>query len=139
MVIRSDRMVSLIRVMQILDREDHQRLATMSGSIASAKTAEQAERHDLPIVVFRLAEESFGLRLHEVREIIMVGQITPVPRAPGFVEGVLNLRGEVMPVLDLRSRFGIGHTTVQVEEPLGDDDSGAPGCEHASACEITPR
>jgi len=39
----------------------------------------------------------------------------------------------------MRSRFGIGHTTVQVEEPLGDDDSGAPGCEHASACEITPR
>ncbi len=109
-VIRSDRMVSLIRVMQILDREDHQRLATMSGSIASTKTAEQLERHDLPIVVFRLGEESFGLRLHEVREIIMVGQITPVPRAPDFVEGVLNLRGEVMPVLDLRTRFGIDRT-----------------------------
>lgn len=39
----------------------------------------------------------------------------------------------------MRSRFGIGHTTVQVEEPLGDDESGAPGCEHASACEIVAR
>ncbi len=39
----------------------------------------------------------------------------------------------------MRSRFGIGHTTVQVEEPIGDDGSGAPGCEHASACEIAPR
>ncbi len=106
-VIRSDRMVSLIRVMQILDREDHQRLATLGASAASGRTTELQERHDLPIVVFRLGEESFGLRLHEVREIIMVGQITPVPRAPAFVEGVLNLRGEVMPVLDLRTRFGI--------------------------------
>jgi len=106
-VIRSDRMVSLIRVMQILDREDHQRLATLGASAAAGRATELQERHDLPIVVFRLGEESFGLRLHEVREIIMVGQITPVPRAPAFVEGVLNLRGEVMPVLDLRTRFGI--------------------------------
>ena len=37
----------------------------------------------------------------------MVGQITPVPRAPRFVDGVINLRGEVMPVVDLRTRFGL--------------------------------
>ncbi len=106
-VIRSDRMVSLLRVLEILDREDHQKLVTLSSAIASTRVVEQVENHDLSIVVFRLGEESFGMRLHEVREIIMVGQITPVPRAPGFVEGVLNLRGEVMPVLDLRSRFGL--------------------------------
>ena len=106
-VIRSDRMVSLIRVMEILDREDHQKLAVMSSSIGSSRVVEHVENHDLSIVVFRLGDESFGMRLHEVREIIMVGQITPVPRAPAFVEGVLNLRGEVMPVLDLRSRFGL--------------------------------
>jgi purine-binding chemotaxis protein CheW len=106
-VIRSDRMVSLIRVLEILDREDHQKLVTMSSAISSTRVVEQVENHDLSIVVFRLGDESFGMRLHEVREIIMVGQITPVPRAPAFVEGVLNLRGEVMPVLDLRSRFGL--------------------------------
>lgn len=106
-VIRSDRMVSLLRVMEILDREDHQKLVTMSTSIGGGRGVDQVESHDLPVVVFRLGEESFGLRLHEIREIIMVGLITPVPRAPAFVEGVLNLRGEVMPVLDLRSRFGL--------------------------------
>ncbi len=105
-VVRPGRMVSLIRVMEILDREDHQKLATMSSALAS-REAEKVENFDLPLVVFRLGEESFGLHLEEVREIIMVGQITPVPRAPEFVEGVLNLRGEVMPVLDLRSRFGL--------------------------------
>lgn len=106
-VMRSDRMVSLLRVMQILDREDHQRLATLGAAVDAARTVEQVERHDLPLVVFRLGAEAFGLRLQEIREIIMVGQITPVPRAPDFVEGVINLRGEVMPVLDLRTRFGL--------------------------------
>ncbi len=62
---------------------------------------------NLEMVVFRLGPESYGLRLQEVREIIMVGLITPVPRAPQFVDGVINLRGEVMPVVDLRSRFGL--------------------------------
>jgi len=52
------------------------------------------------------------LRLHEVREIIMVGDITPIPRAPSFIEGVLNLRGEVMPVIDLRERFGLPRQAV---------------------------
>jgi purine-binding chemotaxis protein CheW len=92
--------------MEILDQEDHQKLATMTSALAG-KEIEKVENFDLPLVVFRLGEEAFGLRLEEVREINMVGQITPVPRAPGFVEGVLNLRGEVMPVLDLRTRFGL--------------------------------
>lgn len=106
-VVRPGRMVSLLRVMEILDREDHQKLATMSSALARNQEAEKAENFDLPLVVFRLGEESYGLGLEEVREIIMLGQITPVPRAPAFVEGVLNLRGEVMPVLDLRRRFGL--------------------------------
>ncbi len=106
-VVRPGRMVSLLKVMEILDREDHQRLATMSSALASSAHQEKAESSILPLVVFCLGDESYGMHLEEVREIIMVGQITPVPRAPGFVEGVLNLRGEVMPVLDLRSRFGL--------------------------------
>jgi len=72
---------------------------------SAARTQETVP--SLELVVFRLGPESYGLRLHEVREIIMVGQITPVPRAPQFVDGVLNLRGEVMPVVDLRTRFGL--------------------------------
>ncbi|MBI4911318.1 MAG: chemotaxis protein CheW [Acidobacteria bacterium] len=106
-VVQSDRMVSLLKVLHILDREDHQKLANLSTSLAVTTQAEQVESHDLPMVVFSLGEESYGLRLQEVREVIMVGQITPVPRAPEFVEGVLNLRGEIMPVLDLRTRFGL--------------------------------
>lgn len=104
-VIRKDRMVSLLRVLDVVTGEDKEKLAAM-GSALDRRTEAQVETHDLPLVVFRLGGEAFGLHLEEVREIIMAGLITPVPRAPDFIEGVLNLRGEVMPVLDLRARFG---------------------------------
>lgn len=105
-VIRKDRMVSLLRVLDVISGEDREKLAAMGGGLERTVDI-QVETHELPLVVFRLAGESFGLRLEEVREIIMAGLVTPVPRAPAFIEGVLNLRGEVMPVLDLRSRFGL--------------------------------
>ena len=107
-VIRPDRMVSIIKVLNIIRGDDQQKIAAMGTSLLKNQAEETlAVSHDLPLVVFRLAAEAFGLRLHEVREIIMVGMITPVPRAPSFIDGVLNLRGEVMPVIDLRDRFGL--------------------------------
>ena len=83
------------------------KIAAMSSSLIPDRPAEAAANFDLPLVVFRLGSEAYSLRLHEVREIIMVGNITPIPRAPSFIDGVLNLRGEVMPVIDLRERFGL--------------------------------
>lgn len=107
-VLRKDRMVSLLKVVTVLPEEDQAKLMAMSANLSSSLIqAQVVESHDLPLVVFRLGEEAYALKLHTVREIIMVGMITPVPRAPGFIEGVLNLRGEVMPVIDLRDRFGL--------------------------------
>ena len=107
-VVRPDRMVSLLRILDIITREDKDKLVAMGSALTSKTEAEvQVTTHELPIVVFRLGEEAHALRLHEVREIIMVGLITPVPRAPSFIDGVMNLRGEVMPVMDLRERFGL--------------------------------
>jgi purine-binding chemotaxis protein CheW len=77
------------------------------GATLGTKDDEEKDLATMPLVVFHLASESFGLRLEEVREVIRVGLITPVPRAPSFVDGVINLRGEVMPVVDLRTRFGL--------------------------------
>ncbi|GLH74797.1 chemotaxis protein CheW [Geothrix limicola] len=101
------RMVSLINVLKIITGDDQEKIAAMGQGLGLADTRVQETTPSLELVVFRLGPESYGLRLHEVREIIMVGQITPVPRAPHFVDGVLNLRGEVMPVVDLRTRFGL--------------------------------
>lgn len=59
------------------------------------------------LVVFTLKGEEFGCDIADVREVLKVAQVTPLPRSLDFVEGVINLRGEVIPVLDLRRRFGL--------------------------------
>ena len=62
---------------------------------------------ELQIVVCELADEHYGLDIAKVFEIIRHQPITPVPRAPTFVKGVINLRGRIIPVVDLRDRFGM--------------------------------
>lgn len=59
------------------------------------------------LVVFDLANEHYGVDIAAVEGIIKLQPITAVPHAPAFVEGVTNLRGKVLPVLDLRKRFGL--------------------------------
>ena len=59
------------------------------------------------LVVFELGEENFGVDISSVESIIKMQELTKVPHAPGFVEGVTNLRGIVLPVLDLRKRFSM--------------------------------
>ena len=58
-------------------------------------------------LTFKLADEDYGLSLLKVREIIGMMPITSVPRTPDFVKGVINLRGKVIPVTDLRRRFSM--------------------------------
>jgi len=59
------------------------------------------------LVVFELANEHYGVDISAVESIIKMQAITVVPQAPSFVEGVTNLRGSVLPVVDLRKRFGL--------------------------------
>jgi len=61
----------------------------------------------LQLVTFCLGEEEFGVDILIVSEIIRLVQITPVPHAPNFIRGVINLRGRVLPVVGLRKRFGM--------------------------------
>ena len=81
------------------------------------------------LVIFDLAEETYGVDIGSVREIIRIQEITKVPRTPEFVEGVINLRGKVIPVIDLRKRFGFGQAdatkdTRIVVVDIGDNDIG---------------
>jgi purine-binding chemotaxis protein CheW len=61
---------------------------------------------DCQLVGFRIGEETYGVQIGSVREIVRVPEITAVPNAPEMVEGVINLRGKIIPVMDLRKRFG---------------------------------
>ena len=63
------------------------------------------------VVVLELASESYGVEIGRVQEIIRMQPITRVPNGPAFFEGVTNLRGRVIPVLDLRKRFGLETTS----------------------------
>jgi len=61
---------------------------------------------ELQVVGFRIGDETFGVRIGSVREIVRVPEITTVPNAQDTIEGVINLRGKIIPVIDLRKRFG---------------------------------
>lgn len=71
------------------------------------ETKGDREQELLQLVTFHVGTEEFGVNILEVREINRMMDITRVPHAPPFVEGVINLRGQVIPVVDLRSRFGL--------------------------------
>ncbi len=61
-------------------------------------------------LTFSLESEEYGISILQIKEIIGMMPITPVPRTPDFVKGVINLRGKVIPVIDLRLRFGMHET-----------------------------
>lgn len=63
-------------------------------------------------LTFQLAGEEYAVRILEVREIIEFGEVTRVPGTPAFVRGVTNLRGRVVPVIDLAVKFGLSETPV---------------------------
>lgn len=72
------------------------------------KTTHQSKSEELlQLVSFNIGEEEFGVDILKVQEINRMPEVTQVPNAPEYVDGVINLRGKVIPVIDLRRRFGI--------------------------------
>ncbi len=68
---------------------------------------QQTTQESSTYLTFVLGEETFGLEVRKVREVLDVASVTHIPRMPEYMRGVINLRGRVVPVLDLRSRFGL--------------------------------
>lgn len=63
--------------------------------------------NDQKLLTFSLGSEGYGVSILKVKEIIGMMDITPVPRTPDFIKGVINLRGRIIPVMDLRIKFGM--------------------------------
>ena len=61
----------------------------------------------IQVVSFKLGSEEYGVDIGQVQEINRMVAVTKVPRAPQFMEGVINLRGQLIPIIDLRTRFGM--------------------------------
>ena len=78
-------------------------MTTTPGSSPPRTTAAKPGRY----LTFKLGQESYGLPVLCIREIIRLCPITLVPRMPAHIKGVINLRGKVIPILDLRAKFGL--------------------------------
>jgi purine-binding chemotaxis protein CheW len=89
----------------------------MSGAMKTKTKIQQrdASKDLFQLVSMNMGEEEFGIDILRVREIIRMVEITRVPNAPHFVEGVINLRGMIIPVVDLRKKFGL--KDIQSDKP----------------------
>jgi purine-binding chemotaxis protein CheW len=107
-ILSAERMFNVDEIRKVVDSEG-------AANMAVVEAAEQAAGADLDdeeqFVVFRLMGEEYGVPIDAVQEIVRVPeQLTRVPKTPDFVEGVINLRGAVLPVVDQRRRFGLPGT-----------------------------
>lgn len=81
----------------------------MQAVMGKEKRTDSSEvlSHKGKYLTFVLCSEEYGIEILKVREIIGIMNITPVPQTPGYMKGVINLRGKVIPVIDLRLKFGL--------------------------------
>lgn len=79
----------------------------MAEKFSSAAKQEAEQEQLMQLVGFTIGRELFGVDILMVQEIIRAAPITPVPNSPDFVEGVINLRGNILPVIDLRKRLNL--------------------------------
>ncbi|MEN8135502.1 MAG: chemotaxis protein CheW [Thermodesulfobacteriota bacterium] len=87
----------------------------MADKLAAA-AKQEAEQELMQLVGFTIGKELFGVDILMVQEIIRAAPITPVPNSPEFVEGVINLRGNILPVIDLRKRLNLLTGEIDLED-----------------------
>ncbi len=88
-------------------------IATQGAVAAESRRLEGST--SMQLVGFRLADEEYGIEITKVQEIVLLGEITRLPETPAYLKGLINLRNAVIPVVDLRLRFGLP------EQPPTDD------------------
>ena len=96
-------------------------------SLEVEKREEPKSSSEVQLIAFYLKEEEFAVEIHQVKEVLRLGKITPIPQTLDFVEGVIDLRGEVIPIIDLRKRFDLcigernGEARIAIVEINGKD------------------
>lgn len=100
------RIIMLMDPQTVISEYDLDEISAGEGFSHSETQAEdRAEINEKQLVIMKLAGEQYGIDIAQVQEITKMAQITTVPRSPNFVQGVVNLRGDVIPVIDMRKRF----------------------------------
>lgn len=102
------RLIMLVDLGKLLSAEDRAQISEATGNkMEESKRSTKAQDDEEQLVCFRLAQEEYAISIMKVQEIIRVGQITALPNAPVHVSGIINLRGRVLPVIDMRVLFGM--------------------------------
>lgn len=84
-----------------------QSLEVIMNTAVAMTNSEETKEERIQLVSFKIGNEEHGINVLKVREIIRMSNITRVPNTPGFIEGVINLRGKVIPIISLRNKFGL--------------------------------
>ena len=82
------------------------------------------ENTQFQLVTFQLGEELYGVDIMDVKEIVKVQTVRPIPNAPYYVEGIINLRSEIIPIINLHKRFQITKLARNDEDGLEEDEGG---------------
>ncbi len=114
----------LVRVVDLGQVLQNRLAGEAGGQMAERDTVPEAQR----VVAFRLGGEEFGIDVMRVSEVLHVPEVRAVPRAPDFVEGVVSVRGSIVPVIDMRKRFslpqGPGESSRLLITTIGDREVG---------------
>ncbi len=78
-----------------------------SAGLRGLRGLAEAAEHETQVVTFQLAKEEYAIDILQVQEIVMIIPITRMPKAPHFIEGIVNLRGQMIPIIDMRKRFSL--------------------------------
>lgn len=114
------------------------------SNLPAVRVKESQTSHEIiQLVSFELAGEEYGIDVLMVREIIRIPAITKMPNTPNYVEGIINLRGTVVPIVSLRRRFGLAEQTVDRQSRIlvmevGDSLTGFVVDAVAEVIRITP-
>ena len=83
-----------------------------------------AESTSYQLVTFQLGEEFYGVDIMDVKEIVKVQSVRPIPNAPYYVEGIINLRSEIIPIINLHKRFHLKKVEIQQEDDIDENEGG---------------
>ena len=90
-----------------MTKNDFKQVIAQVASAHDSEDDKNKKEETLQVLVFELDNEEYALNITDLREIISIPDITPIPNAPEFIRGILNLRGKIVVVVDLEKRFGL--------------------------------
>jgi purine-binding chemotaxis protein CheW len=109
------RLIMLLDPSKIMSADAYRLIGGLEEAPQEAGEAESFERQNMDeeqLVAFKIDNEEYGIKIREVQEINRMTEVTKVPRAPSFIDGIVNLRGNIIPVLNVRKLFGLSDKAV---------------------------